>query len=790
MLQTNLKIAFRNLMKFRVYSFINITGLSLGMAASMLILMFVMHEFSYDRFHQNHKRIYKVFSRLKIGENSMQLNAFPADFAILAKTNSPHVKDYVRMMPAHNRIVISNPAMPDGKFYEQHFLYADPAFFRVFSFKLIQGNPAHALEKLTGVVISQTAARKYFGNADPVGQTLLFQNKHLLEVTAVAADAPSNSSLAFDFVVPLKAFPLLNGTDRSKWAAGGNFNTYLLLDSPGASRAVAKSLNAHVEKHEDASEETFLLESLTDIHLGNNTEGTSNARLIYIFAGIAGLTLALALFNYMSLTTARATLRAREVGVRKVVGSGRGALIRQFYTESVLTCLIAFIIAWVVVEVLRRPFNDLLGLKIDVAFLYSPQFLCFLALLFLISVLLAGSYPALVLSGFAPIVILKGRFSGRSSGAGVRKGFMVFQFATSVALMVCSLVVRQQVGFMQTMKLGFNKDQVMVIPFSETSISKVAAFRDEVAGHAGIKSAAVAASTIFGSYDISFEKNAKTKKDIALMVMAVDRHFVETLGLQWKLAPEPGTLQNRPHVLLNELAVKELGLGSNVLGKTLPDFDEVAGVLQNFYFTTPQGGIKPVALVVKTDTASLGKSVGASGALYVRIDPQTDSKAKVKTVEGLFSTYYPDRPFEYHFLDEAFTKNFRTEIRMSQLFSVFTGLAIFIACMGLFGLVTFTAETRVKEIGIRKVLGASVSSIVALLSADFLKLVTLSIVFALPLAWYFMEKWLQDFTYRIQIPWWIYLSASLAAILIAIATMSFQSIKAALMNPVKSLRSD
>ncbi|NIJ51822.1 ABC transporter permease [Dyadobacter arcticus] len=791
MLLNYFKIAFRNLTKNATYSLINIVGLALGMAVSALIFLFVMHELSYDRFHSNHQRIFRITGQAKIGENDLKLAAFPTAFGPAIKAGNAGVVDYVRLMQAHGKAVIKNPEKPTEMFFEEHFLYADSSIFKVFSFKLKEGNPDQALDKPNSVVISETIAEKYFGSDDPVGKTLIYDGGKILQVTGVAENTPSNSSLNFDFLVPIDAFPFLNGVDKAKWAAGGNFNTYLLLNSEKNVASVENTINkVEKEKRSIAEQTTYSLENLTTIHLGNNAKDPGNTKLIYIFAGIAVLILSLALFNYMSLTTARATVRAKEVGVRKVIGSGRKGLVQQFYAESVLVCILAFLLAFVLVEILRNSFYELLDLRIDISFLLSPTFLGFLATLFCITVLVAGSYPAMILSGFAPLDVLKGRFAGGQKGAGIRKMFMVFQFTVSIALIVCSLVVKNQVTYMQNKKLGLQKDQVLSIPLTENASRSLFTLRDEIAGQVGVQSASIASSGLFEGYNIWFLKSPGTMKDVSLVNYVTDEYFVKTLGLEWKIAPVPGTFKSRSHMFLNEVAVKELGIQKNPIGKTVPEMEEVAGVLKNFHFTSPQDGIKPMGLIVANDTTNFGKSFGSNGILYTRLDPRTDTKEKVKAIGEIFAKYYPEKPFEYYFLDDAFNKTFKTEIRMSKMFAVFTALAIFIAGMGLFGLVTFTAENRTKEIGIRKVLGASVAGIVALLSKDFVKLICISIIIALPVSRYFMDKWLQDFTYRIQISVWVYLFASIGTIAIAIITISFQSIKAALMNPVKSLRSE
>ena len=571
------------------------------------------------------------------------------------------------------------------------------------------------------------------------------------------------------------------------------FNTYLLLDSYKSVPSVTRNMKRESDRTGAYTRYVeYFLEGITTVHLGNNFDDSGNTKLINIFIGVAVLILSLALFNYMSLATAQATKRAKEVGVRKVVGAGRSGLVKQFYVESILMCSIAFILALVFVQFLQQPFYSLLDLHIDDTFLFSTSFAGWVIALLVITALLAGSYPAFILSGFAPLQVLKGYVSDNHGSVGVRRFLIVLQFAVSIALIIGSLVVKSQLSFMQNKSLGFYKDQVLSVPLSESVGAGYFAMRNEIRDLTGVKAVSVANSGIFKPYNMWFFKNTDTQKDVGLTVMSVDGNFAETLGLKYKVKSDPGAYHNQESFLLNEVAVKELGLKGNPIGQKVMDGSdvEVAAVVKDFNFQSLQNEIAALGLYVVHDTTNLFKRQGSQGVLYVRLDTQTDVKEKVTTIGKIFKKYDQEKPFEYYFLDDAFNETFRTEIRMSKMFSVFTAFAIFIASMGLFGLVTFTAETRTKEIGIRKVLGASVAGIVALLSKDFIKLVLIAIVLAIPVSYYFMDKWLQDFPYRIQIPGWIYIASSLMAIAIALLTVSFQSIKAALKNPVKSLRSE
>jgi putative ABC transport system permease protein len=790
MFRNYIKIAARNLWKHKDYSFINIVGLAMGMAVSMLILMFVMHELSYDKFHENGSRIYRMLGTVEMDGHKMQFNNFNAKLAPQLKGSTPEIQDYVRLKESYQAVVIKNPDNASALFSEKNFMFADPSFFKVFSFKLKEGSLADILKRPYTLVISERTARKYFGERDPIGKTLLYEGKHLFEITGVAENPPSNSTFNFDFVASLMTIPQLSQSDKEMWEHAGAFNTYFLLDSEKSVKKVEKQIIASGLKTDDFDKKaSYSLEGFTTIHLGNNFADSGNTALIRIFAGIALLILFLALFNYMSLTTARSTQRAKEVGVRKVAGAGRSGLVKQFYTESVLVCCIAFALSFVLVELMRRPFYNLLNLNIDASFLLSPSFIGVLIGALLFSAFIAGSYPALILSGFSPIDVLKGRFGSQQKGASLRKIFMVFQFTVSIALIVCSFIIQQQLSFMQHVKLGLNKDQVLTIPLSGSVDKNYFSLKNEIAALSGVEEVTFSGTGLYKGYNMFFAQNKTTKREVSISYAEVDPNYMNTLELAWKIKPEGSSWKNGKGILLNESAIAELGLRGDPLGQTVFNRN-VAGVLKNFRFASTKNDKLPMGLFIISDTTNMLAEERGTGLLYARMDPKANIVDKIKSIEGIYKKYSPDKPFEYYFLDDAFNDTFKTEIRMSKMFTVFTAFAIFIACMGLFGLVTFTAETRTKEIGIRKVLGASVTSVVALLSRDFFRLVLISIVLATPLAWYFMKKWLEDFTDRIEITWWVFAIAGILAMFLTFITVGFQSIKAALTNPVKSLKTD
>lgn len=791
MLKNYLKIAIRSLLRHKTYSLINILGLAAGICVSTLILMFVVHEHSFDRFHSRHSDIYRVLGKVKMGDNEFQMNSFAATFAPALREGVPRVADYVRVLPSYRNAAMAHPARKDEAILEKSILFADPSFFSVFSFPLEKGNPEDALQKPFSMVISERAAEKYFGNTDVIGKALLYEGKHLVQISGVARNAPSNSSLDFDFVISSATYPKLSEANTKNWEAGaGIFNAYLLLDA-GASKAKAEQGINQLGSLKPVTGELkpqYILESLDEMHLGGAFTDSGTSRLIPIFAVAAIAVLMLALFNYMSLTTARATQRAREVGVRKVVGATRAGLGSQFYMESALVCALAFCLGLLMVFYLSQPFYTLLGLKIDTSFVISPFFLSFLAGLLAITALVAGSYPAFVLSGFAPLEVIKGRFTGNIGGVGVRRVFIVFQFAVSMALIVGSLIVREQLFFMQRKELGLNKDQVLSIPLGPSMAANYIPFRNAVRQQAGVSDATFADVGLFKGYNMFTAPNKITKKDVGVVQLVVDDHFIKTMGIKWK-TPEAGP---RFHFsLVNEQAIAVLGLKKDPVGQELLQGIKVEGVVENFDFSDVQNGPKAMTLAVAADSTNMLRSPGVSrGVLYARLNKGVDIQANVKAIGHLFKKYDLETPFEYYFLDDAFNETFKNEMRLSGMFSIFTVLAIFIACMGLFGLITFTTETRTKEIGIRKILGASAAGIVGMLSREFVVLVLISGLIAMPVAWYFMSHWLEDFAYRISVPWWVHFLTITMMLLVTLLTVGLKAVHAAMVNPAASLRND
>ena len=794
MLQNYLKIAFRNLIRNKVYSLINIVGLSFGMAVAVLIFLFVSHEVSFDKFHVNGDRIYKVSSLVKYGEQEVNFTAMSAKLAPIIKKNSSEVIDYVRTIGGGNAIFF-NPKNPTQKFKEDNFDFVDNSFFSVFSFQMKEGNSKVALKEPFSLVISEKIAKKYFGNENPIGKILISNSKENYTITGILKEMPSNSSMSFNIISSIETYPLLGKSQKETWESGGAFETYFLLNSENSVKKVVANIKVSGKKTGAFDEKaTYSLNQYSSQHLGGGFNNNQNARYVYIFSGIAILILFLALFNYMSLTTARATTRAKEVGIRKVVGADRNGLVKQFYIESILVCSISFGLAFIFIELLLQPFYNLLEVQIDSSFLTNPLFLLAVVGLFIFSAFVSGSYPALLLSKFIPIEVIKGKFTSGQGGSSVRKGITIFQFTVSVILIVCVIVTQRQINYMKNKDLGFTKDQVLAIDVDSSIAKNYISLKNDIRQLTGVKAITSVTTPFFKGYNAWFVKSQKSKKDVMLYSMVADENFFKTVDLQW--IKTPINMKNLTKKLfINEEAVKQLELSKNkdVIGQSVTLWEnkyEIGGVLKDFNFAGLKEKIGPLNISIYKEGSTDWIMPSGYPTIYVRLDPKSEISEKVSTIKYLYEKYHSANPFTYYFLDDSFNKTFSTEMRLSKMFSLFTGFAIFIACMGLFGLVAFAAETRTKEIGIRKVLGASVSNIVSLLSRDFVKLILVSFVIAFPIAWWAMSKWLEAFAYRINIEWNIFAIAGVFTLLIALLTVSYQAIKAAVANPVKSLRTE
>ncbi|WP_247233090.1 ABC transporter permease [Telluribacter sp. SYSU D00476] len=809
MIQNYLKIAWRNLQKHRFYSFLNIFGLSLGLASCLLITLYVIDELSYDRFFDKADRIYRVDADIKFGGPEMKLAVAPDPMAFTIKIDYPQVEAATRLR--ENGSYLVRRTGQTGNIREDKVTFADSTFFDVFSIPMVAGDPKTALTEPNTLVLSERAARKYFGNESPLGKTLLLDNEHTYRVTGVMTTIPSNSHLA-DLNMLLSMASRAESR-QNNWGAH-NFSTYLVLQEGVKGAQFARNLETILEKYTGPWVKGFMGSSLddlkkagnyiryslipiTDIHLHSDRMAelsvNGNIQYVYIFSVIAVFLLLIACVNFMNLATARSSNRAREVGVRKALGSERSSLVAQFLTEAMLLSFISLALALVLAYLAMPFFNQLASKQLEVPTV-SPYFWAILLMTGAGVGLLAGSYPAFFLSGFQAIKVLKGKLVLEGRGGQLRNTLVVFQFMISVMLIIGTIVIFRQLNYIQTKTLGFNKEQVLLIDNAYALGTQTDAFKQETLNLPQVESSTISyymPTPSSRSDNTFYPEGQQQDKGMSMQNWPVDHDYVRTLNLE--IVAGRDFSRDFPSdslgMLVNESAVKLLGFTGNPIGKKVMTLfgpnpeDQIAytiiGVVKNFHYESLRKNIGPVSMV-------LGRSPGII-ALKLKTD---DMMASVASVEQLWKRMAPGQPFEYRFMNDDFDKEYRAEQRVGQIFVTFALLSILIGCLGLFGLAAYTAERRTKEIGVRKVLGASIGDIVTMLSRDFMKLVLIAIVIASPIAWYAMNRWLSDFAFKVDIQWWIFVAAGLLAVGIALLTVSFQSIKAALMNPVKSLKSE
>ena len=804
MLRNYFVIAWRNLRRSPVFSFINISGLAIGLAVCMLILEYVEHENSYDKFHANADRICWIQAKLKLGGDSFNTSMIDYNLAIQAKQQSPVVEGFVRTRKEFTDAIVQNAASPSVKFAESKFLFADSNFFHFFSFKLLLGDKDKVLANPFSVVISQRTAEKYFGSQNPVGKILRYNNTDNFMVSGVAENAPSNSSINYDFIAPVAGYIAMKKAAGEHRYNNIDFTTYFLLKQSQDAAKLAATLQeidrVQFEKEQQAHKgatmvgftATYIATPLTTTHLNANFFGdSSNTKYLKVFPFVAGLILLLALINYMSLSTARATTRAKEIGVRKVMGAARKTIAMQFFAESAMLTAIAFVLGYLLCSLFQPVFFRFLQIDIDNSFLHNPYILLSFAGLFVISVLLAATYPSILLSAYKPVMVLYGRLSKQPGGLSVRKFFTVFQFTISVVLIICGLVIDRQMYFFRHTDTGVNRTNIVMVPFSEKVGKHFAAFKKDNLRLTAIQQTSVARYPMYKGYDIININDGPGSKYTSLVTLSVDENFIPMLGLKWENPPtDPFYYKGKNMDVINEAAVEKLGLGNNPVNKLVSNTFTVAGVLKDFNYQSLQGKIEALRLSVKKDDDTTSAWAQGGGCFFAKIKPMANTASVLQQMKGIYTQYDNDKPFEYHFMDDAFDAMYKAEDRLSKIFTAFTAFTLVIACLGLFGLSTFMAVQRTKEIGIRKVLGATVANITMLMSKDFIKLVVIAVVVASPVAWWAMHNWLQGFAYRINIGWWVFAVTGVLAVLIALATISYQAVRAALANPVKSLRSE
>ncbi len=790
MFRNYLKVAFRQLWRNRLFSLLNITGLTVGLAVSTFIALYVWHEFHYDRFHPFADRTYRILSSAKYGDSDINMIGHHESLGRMAKRQLPEVEQFVRFSGGFGPTLLQ---VGQNRFKEEEVGFADASILSVMGFPLLQGDAHTALAEPGRIVLTRGLAEKYFGDQNPIGETVMYDRQYPLTVSGVLDDLPTNSVIGFNALISLSSMPTLGPSRRELYERVGILETFLVL-RPGTNVPLTAQKLQKVKSSVDFVDLSakMYLEPLPSLYLNSRSTSSGTRQTLYIFLAIALAILALAIINYISLTTARATQRAREVGVRKAVGGLRSELITQFYTESLLTTTLAFGQAIILLQALFPWANQALNLHMDARVMHQSSYWGLIGALWVSCVLLASSYPALLLSGFRPWEVLKGSMSSAQRGAGIRRVFTTVQFTASVGLLICSFVLFTQMRFLRTKSLGLNRAQVVAITIDPGMAGQFISFRNAVRQWAGSENVAATNTRLFTNNIMTYFMTAKkVKKQLMVNALSVDEHFFQTLGIRWANAPE--NWGKRPIIndltVYNQTVVRETNLKGNPLAQLDP-FNEkpIGGIVNDFHVRSLHGAVSPMMLTVVSDTSRA--FVANGGYLLVKLNPHTDMLQALDQLKAIYNQQKPASPFDSYFLDDAYNQLYVKEDRLARLFNAFTGLTLLVASLGLLGLMMFNVEARTKEIGVRKVLGASVTNIVGLLSKDFMRLVLIAILIASPLAWYAMTKWLEDFAYKVDIEWWMFALAGGLAIVIALLTVSFQSIKAALMNPVKSLRSE
>ncbi|UCE41457.1 MAG: ABC transporter permease [Candidatus Aminicenantes bacterium] len=793
MLRNYLKITLRNIRRHKGYSFINIAGLAIGMACAILILLWIQDELSFDRFHENGENIYRIIVEDVQGLQSA--GTCPIPLGPHSKQTYPEILDSTRFCNGFQKFLIEF----DGRVFSEEIGIVDPSFLWMFTFPFLKGDPQTALEDPYSLIMTEKMARKYFGAEDPIGKVIriLSSRKQTISftVTGILEDIPRHSHLQFQIYLPFQALDEMVWwvRDFEKWSDWSYF-TYILTKPGITIPELNRKITDLVRQNDEGDDLTskFFLQPLAKIHLHSHYKydlaGHGDIRSIYIFAIVAAFILLIACANFMNLSTARFSNRSREVGLRKTIGAHRTQLIKQFLGESLFFVLIALFVAFILIKLSLQLFNQLTGKPLELN-MADLSFLLSLAAVIFFTGLIAGSYPALFLSAFQPADVLKGTSRAFSKGAFFRKFLVVLQFSLSIIIIICTTIVYNQLTFMRNKKLGFDKDNVIHLPLSGTIHTNYDVIRNELLSNPHISAIAASDQLLTQIFRASTGARAEGKdvcEHTSINFLTVDFHFLDTLDMklsQGRLFSEEFPTDADEAVIINRTLAKILG-GENMLGKKLYNYSEgrtrrIVGIVDDFHFESLHSQVKPLMIVPKSSSDYK--------FMYVKIRPGRISSS-LKFLRDTWKKYGSANPFEYNFLDQTVDQLYASEKRMGKIFLNFAFLAIFISCLGLLGLASFTAEQRTKEIGIRRVLGASSVNITYALTSDFSKWILAANVIAWPVAYFTMHKWLQNFAFKTDMNLWVFLLSGTLSLAIALITVGYQSAKAALANPADSLR--
>lgn len=783
MIISYLKIIFRNIRRFPAYSFINISGLAIGMTCTFLILLWVQDELSYDRYYENAGDLYRVLENQHYaGGEIFPVAVTPSGLAPALKEDIPEIIRAARYRSNYWLV------QKDDGYITERFENADQDFLKMFSIQFIKGDIQTALVEPHSVILTEEMAEKYFGQEDPIGRTLDINKGHLIKVTGVIKKPKQNSHLDFNFLMPF-IYLKETGTDMNDWSNNSHY-TYVQLQKDADSRKVNEKIKDLLKKYHEGSTTEIFLQNVKKIHLYSSGKyaadigGHGDIAYVRIFSIVAIFVLLIACINFMNLSTAQSARRAKEIGLRKVAGAGKRKLITQFIGETIFIAFVAHIIAMILVEILLPTFNQLAGKQLDINYRSLHLYVCLLALV-IFTGLLAGSYPAFFLSAFKPVNALKGVLNKNPGNSGLRRVLVIIQFSLSVFLIICTMIVGSQLRYMQNKKLGLNKENIGYFYIGSELRQKRNALKNELLKNPDIQSACFSnqlPTYIINSTDGFGWEGKNPDDDILFHMVNVDEGYIRTFELELSEGRffSADYSSDSSSTIINEKAAEIIGFKEPV-GKTLSVWDDktkIIGVVKNFHFKSVHNKIEPLVMYMNPDQYY---------ACFIRMNPDHIT-ATVDYIEQTTKKLDPDSPVYFNFLDRDYDNLYRAERRMLKIFNYFSLLAIIISCLGLTGLSSFIIERRRKEVGIRKANGAGKYEIFTLLSKEFLLWVTISIILASPVAWYAMNKWLQNFAYQTQINWWVFLAAGLAAILVAFLTVGWQSFRSASRNPVEALR--
>lgn len=812
MITNSLIRALRNIQKNGVFTLVNVLGLSLGMTAFVLIVQYVSFEKSYNTFHNNLPELYRVLNEKSEGE----IDVYTAPgFAPMAVSQLTGIEQYCRLAEGKNLgtgiVSLDNPKNPQS-FREEEFTYADGNFFELFSFPVVTGN-GKSLHQPNTVALSKTTSKRYFGTDSPIGKTLTLNNqfgKTVYTVEAVYNDMPDYSDLQYDLVFSIQTLANKANLDGNEsWASldgtGSQWlYTYLKVKTGSDPELISKNYTTLIHRVNPEDKSTIILQSVESMHLGRSLGETlptfSSLKFVYLLSGIALLILVIAWFNYVNLSTAGALKRAKEVGIRKVTGATKGQLIRQFLGESAVLNILAFLIALTFITALQHPYSMLINKEMSLAIMFQSDFWLLAVGLLIIGTLASGAYTAFVLASFNPSKVLKGVFSKSKTGIFIRKSLVIFQFSISLVLISATLVLYQQWQYMQNKDLGMDASQLLVIRGAEvnkdeTFKNRSVEFENSIRNSSFVQQFSRSGNVPTDGFNFStggIVKQGATQEETELNyeILTIDQQYIDTYGIKLlagaNFTPEMcGKKWNEmEYVILNEQASAQLGFETpqQAVGQNIQwgerEF-EVRGVVKDYHHLSVQYAIGPIVFLPS----------GNGGYYTLKLGNKNFSE-QLATLEVLYHKSFPGNPFEYQFLDQTFENTYNTEKQYSIIFTIASCLAIFIGCLGLFGLATYSVEQRSKEIGIRKVLGSSVHQIIRLLSKDFLTLVIVAFVLSIPISWWVLEQWLNGFVYRVEVTWWIFGIAGAVTLVIACVTVGAQAFKGAVSNPVNSLRSE